>query len=107
MVHIVKRQSGLDLIGFTPVPQALYDGQHPSAGTGAGVPSGQILRSMVHIAKLQSGLDLIGFARVPQAVNDGQHPPAGTGAGVPSGQILRSMVQKTAAQLVLNGKIDP
>jgi hypothetical protein len=27
--------------------QALNDGQHESAGTGAGVPSGQILRSIV------------------------------------------------------------
>jgi hypothetical protein len=35
------------------VLQAVRLGQHSPAGTGAGVPSGQTLRSMVHIIKAQ------------------------------------------------------
>jgi hypothetical protein len=69
--------------------QALNDGQHSPAGTGAGLPSGQILRSKVQATLSQRPL---------QALNDGQHSPAGTGAGVPSGQILRSRVQATLSQ---------
>jgi len=68
------------------VLHALNDGQHSPTGTGAGVPSGQILRSKVQATRVQLVL---------QASNDGQHPPTGTGAGEPSGQIFRSMVQAT------------
>jgi len=68
--------------------QASRLGQHPPIGTGAGVPSGQILTSMVQKTLVQSVIGVV------QALNDGQHSPTGTGAGVPSGQILRSMVQK-------------
>jgi len=77
------------LLVSTLVLQALNDGQHPPTGTGAGVPSGQILRS-----KVQGTLSQL----VLQALNDGQHPSTGTGAGVPSGQILISLVQATVAQ---------
>ena len=35
--------------------QALNDGQHPPTGTGAGVPSRQILRSMVQKTLAQFG----------------------------------------------------
>ena len=46
----------IGLIGLTPLfLQALNDGQHPPTGTGAGVPSGQILRSMVQNTAAQFG----------------------------------------------------
>ena len=67
---------------------ALNDGQHSPGRTGAGLPSGHILRSIVQISYLQSGLDWL-----MQAFNDGQHSSGGIGAGVPSGQIFKSAVQ--------------
>ncbi len=35
------------------VLQALIDGQHSPAATGAGVPSAQVRKTMVHMAKAQ------------------------------------------------------
>jgi hypothetical protein len=47
----------LRLIGFTELKlQALNDGQHPPAGMGAGVPSGQALKSIVQYVPAQLGL---------------------------------------------------
>jgi hypothetical protein len=43
----------------TFVLQALRDGQHPSTGIGAGVPSGQILRFMVQVTKRHLSLDAV------------------------------------------------
>jgi len=94
------------LIGSLGVLQALYDGQHSPAGTGAGVPSGQILRSIVQKVLAQFGRSSIGLMVVLQALYDGQHSPTGTGAGVPSGQILRSKVQATLEQSVLQALND-
>jgi len=70
----------------TAALQALTLGQHPPAGIGARVPSGQILTSMVQKTLAHFEMGLIGPTLVLQALNDGQHPPTGTGAGVPSGQ---------------------
>ena len=45
---------------MTPVfLQALNDGQHPLAGTGAGVPSGQVSKTMVHKVAAQLGLNAV------------------------------------------------
>jgi len=77
------------------VLHALNDGQHSPTGTGAGVPSGQILRSIVQKVFVQFEISRSEIESVLQASKDGQHPPTGIGAGVPSGQILRSMLQAT------------
>ena len=51
-------------IGLTELNlQALNDGQHPPAGMGAGVPSGQTLKSMVQNVPAQLGLTAIGKTR--------------------------------------------
>jgi hypothetical protein len=52
------------LIGITSVLQALYDAQHSPAGIGAGVPSGQILRSKVQATLSQFKTPVL------QALND-------------------------------------
>jgi hypothetical protein len=49
----------MGLIGITSVLQALYDAQHSPAGIGAGVPSGQILRSKVQATLSQFEMSLI------------------------------------------------
>ena len=41
------------------LPQALNDGQQPPTGTGAGVPSGQIFKSMVQKTAIQLGFNAI------------------------------------------------
>jgi len=87
---------------------ALRLGQQPSAGTGAGVPSSHVRKTIVHIMKAQFGLMGLRPPVWRQALNDGQHPPTGTGARVPSGQILRSIVHITVKQLLgRKGKIAP
>ncbi len=73
---------------------AFNNGQHPSSGIGAGVPSGQSFNSLVQGTPVQLTFFL-------HAVNDGQHPSTGIGAGVPSGQIFKSIVQKTVRHLDL------
>jgi len=87
----------------TIVEQAFKLGQHSPLGIGAGVPSGQIFKSIVQ--KAVAHLSTSGL--VLQALNDGQQPPTGTGGRVPSGQILRSMVHMTRRQSGLSGKIAP